>query len=225
MNNKKIVDKTIRPLFVPTSLAPSVVTARAAGSLGSLPIGVYKGQAAFWDLDKAVNQPLVLSEPKHMLGILDGREEGYDLLTITIPLGTAVGAALSAQVLTTVVPVGEVWFINAIETTIENDATAGIVVNWRCSLFSDARAAVPNALGQAFLPAGIAQAPAGGPTNTFNEFGPWTTLVDVTNKTELLRVPAGASISLEATINTAAPTADMDVVLEIRGFVGKALVA
>jgi len=78
MGKQKIVDKTITPLQALTSVTPLTATeGRTRGSLGILPIGVYKGEAAFIDLDKLANQPLVEAEQLHILGILDGREEEW----------------------------------------------------------------------------------------------------------------------------------------------------
>jgi len=63
---------------------------------GVIPMGDYKGYGALWDIDKAVKQPLVLAEQLHILGILDGREEDYDLQTIRIPTGSVAGAEVTA---------------------------------------------------------------------------------------------------------------------------------
>jgi hypothetical protein len=224
MGRQKVVDKTIKPLQVGlTTLNPAAVTGgRAANTLGMIPIGNYKGAAAFIDLDKLANQPLVLAEQLHIQGILDGREEGHDLVTITNPAGALVGTQVRGRL---TVPAGEVWYISGVVLTIPADAAAIIAANWRCSLWAD-RAATPDPDGQAFHGAAIADvAPAGAGIVQYDEFGPWTTLVAITNKTVLLRLPAGAVIAVEGTVTTAPPGADVDTALQLYGFIGKPLVA
>jgi hypothetical protein len=223
MNPKKIVDKTIRPMSTTGLVSPLDVTGgRPFNQLGYLPLGAYKGTVAFWDLDKAVNQPLVWAEQQHILGILDGREEDYDLQSLTIPAASAAGTALSGAL---TVPAGQVWYINAVHMHLDDDATAGVTGNWRCSLWTD-RSATPSPAGQAFWPNGVTNAAgSGAPVDNYDEFGPWTTLLAVTNKTSLLRLPAGAVITFTVVSITAVATADMPCYLALNGFIGKALVA
>jgi hypothetical protein len=224
MGKRKIVDKTIRPLqFGLTSLNPAAVTGgRAYNSLGTLPIGNYKGQAAFFDLDKLANQPLVNAESLHITGILDGREEGYDLVTVKNPAGALVGTQVRNKI---TVPAGEVWFINAIVLHIPADATSIIAANWRCSLWHD-RSATPDPDGQAFNAKAVADtAPAGAGITEYYEFHPNAPMLALVNKPIALRLPAGAVITLEGTVTTAPPTADVDTTLSLYGYVGKSLVA
>ena len=70
MGERKLVDKTITPQQVLYDLTPLTATeGRSRGSLGVVPIGYYKGATAFWDLDKAVNQPNVWAEQHHLLAL------------------------------------------------------------------------------------------------------------------------------------------------------------
>ena len=226
MGEKALVDKTVVPLSTTlTNLTPALVTAGSvAGNLGNLPIGYYKGSAAFWDLDLAVNQPNVLSEQEHILGILDGREEGYDLRTLTTVVGVAspVGTILAG---TLTVPAGEVWYINAVQSIVNCVGAAnGLVGNWRCSLWTD-RAATPNAAGQSFHPpAGLATA-AGATVTTLDEFGGWTTVLAIANKVPMLRLPAGAIVSFVLVTATAQVDVAAASTLQLFGTVGKVLVA
>ncbi len=214
VGKQKVVDKTIRPLTTLTSLTPALVTAgQAAGLLGNLPIGVYKGVAAFWDLNLAVNEPNVLAEQQHVLGNIDGQTEGTGLATMT------VGAVAAGVIVTTTitVPAGQVWFINAVVGTCVADATGTITYNWRCSLFADAAA---NVLGGVYHTAGLAT-PLG-PQN--DEFSPIATVFNLANKPTLLRLPAGATISGQLTNAVLAATGVVGT-MQLFGYVGKTLVA
>jgi len=51
----RVIDKSVKPLQM-TGLTPGGVTGRPSNQLGVLPIGVYKGEARFMDLDKLINQ-------------------------------------------------------------------------------------------------------------------------------------------------------------------------
>ncbi|MDD5703171.1 MAG: hypothetical protein PHU23_14125, partial [Dehalococcoidales bacterium] len=181
VGRQKLVDKTIKPLEVGAlqTVGPFTVTEALRQRLGVYLLGGYKGQTVFVDLDKLVNEPLVKAELEHILGILDGREEDYDLQTIIPAVGDPIGTAY-AQTLT--VPSGQVWYINAVRTILNTTGAAqGLVGNWRCSLWPD-RSATPNEAGQSFHPAaGLVQAP-GGTTTWLDEFGPIATVWEITNK-------------------------------------------
>ena len=219
MGKQRLVDKTIRPMTVGlTNLTPAAVTGgRAANTLGMIPIGNYKGLAAFFDLDKLVNQPLVLAEQQHILGILDGREEGHDMVTVTNPLGALLGTQVRGRL---TVPAGEVWYISAVVTTIPADATATILGNWRSNRWTD-RAVTPDPDGQAFHAAAFGNA-AG--FTQWDEFGWVSPLWAITNKTAVLRLTSGTVITLECAVAVAPPTADVDSTLQLYGFIGKQLV-
>lgn len=185
---------------------------------GSIPIGDYKGYGALWDIDKAVKQPLVLAEQLHILGILDGREEDYDLQTVTIPNASAANAQVSGSL---TVPSGEVWYVNAIETVLPADAGGSPTANWHCSLWTD-RAATPSTYGQPFHAAAFNFGPGGG--TQWDEFTSPANWWAATNKPMLLRLPAGTVITLVVTNAGAVATAQMDCTLQLFGFIGKPLV-
>ena len=235
MGKRKVVDKTIRPTTTLTSLTPALVTAgQNQGLLGNIPIGVYKGSAAFWDLDLAVNQPNVLAEQQHILGILSGREAGYDLVTVTAAAAAAAGTLLSGSL---TVPTGELWYVNAISMICPGDATAGFTLNWYCDLWTDRVGAL--GFGQPFhgpvhalagaVDAGNALAthvaPGGGAINQLDEFGPIATAWNIANKVPVLRLPPGTIITFTVLPDTAAVTVATACTLGVFGAVGKALVA
>lgn len=131
MGKEKLVDKTIQPLAA-GGINVAQATGRPANQLGVLPIGYYKGRAVFVDLDKAVNQPLILAEKQWTLDKVDPRK-GH--VSITVPIGTAVGSSIIGEI---EVPAGEVWYLCDHEIIIPQvaDLTAGdISVNFRVSSF------------------------------------------------------------------------------------------
>ena len=225
MGAQKPVDGLIRPLEISplqtlTLLTPAQATdGRSAGSLGYLPIGNYKGNAAFTDLDKAVNQPLVNAEKAHILGILDGREEDYDLQTLAVTLAEAIGAVHTAAL---TVPAGAVWFVHAIRTTLPASGGANIVTaNWACSLWTDRLAAATT--GQTYHGAALNFGAAGGvQLDEFNEAG---LIIGVANKPTLLRLPAGAILTITFTNTVAVAAGTVNCTFEVEGYVGKVLVA
>lgn len=222
MGKRRIVDKSVLPLSSVASVTPANFVIGASNpAYGAVVLGDYKGAARFLDLDKLVNQPLAVVEQQHILGILDGREEDYDLQTLTNVNGAVVGTVYSAAL---TVPAGEVWYINAVIVVLDTTASAhGLTGNWHCSLWTD-RAATPSTFGQPFHGANLVQA-AGGTTTWWDEFGPIATAWLVTNKTSLLRLPAGAVITFAITTTTAAATAAVANTLALYGFVTPALVA
>ncbi len=235
MGTDTLVDKTIDPrtisaLSTVTNLTPAQATAdRAVGSLGVVNIGVYKGVAAFFDLDKLANQPLVNAEQQYILGILDGREEDYDVQTLTLPLLAVAGTALAG---TLTVPVGELWYVNCIRLDCPADATAGFTLNWSCSLWTDRIGTA--AAGQPFRTAAMALASAGIATHVaagglaiqqLDEFGEIATAWAVTNKPPLLRLPAGTILTFAVLSDTAAPTIATACTLSVHGYMAKILVA
>ena len=219
MGKDKVVDKTIKPMTTLTSLTPAMVTAgRNYGLLGNLPIGYYKGAAAFWDLDLAVNQPNVLAEQQHVLGILSGREEDYDLQTVGVTLAEAIGTAHVAQL---TVPTGELWFVQCVETTVP--ASGGVSqygTNWYCSLWTDRVGAL--GYGQPFW--GAEQLSAVGGSNWFDEFGIAPNIFAESNKQPVLRAPAGTVFTFIVTTRTLACDLALNVAFQVWGFLGKSLV-
>jgi len=220
MGKDKIKDMGIRPLTTLTNLTPAMVTVgQAVGALGDLPIGVYKGAAAFFDLDKLANQPLVAAEQLHILGNLDGATEDYDLQTITV--GAIVAGTVVTETLT--VPTGEVWYINGVVGTCVADLTGTIVYNWRCSLFPDAAG---NVLGGVYHTNWLATPVGVAPLLGSDEFSAIATVFAIGNKPVLLRLPAGTTISGEL-MNAAGAAAATTVTgtFQLFGFIGRTLVA
>jgi len=102
-----------------TTLTPAAVTGgRAINTLGVLPIGNYKGTAAFIDLDKLVNQPLVLAEKAYCQDRVDSRNG----VQVTVTDGSAVGTVVTGEI---VVPAGEVWYLNRLSVTCPAADTDG----------------------------------------------------------------------------------------------------
>jgi len=219
MGKQRIVDRAVSALQTLVNLTPAQVTQGTNFSrLGYLPIGVYKGSPAFVDLDKLANQPLVQAEMLHILGLLDGREEDYDLQTLTIANGTAAGAAVRGQL---TVPSGELWFLNAVEMVLPADAGGTPTMNWQCSLWTDRVG--ESVYGQPFHANALDFSPGGG--TQWDEFTYPGNFWAATNKPQLLRLPAGTVITFTATNTIAAATADMQCIGRLYGFIGKPLVA
>lgn len=224
MGKQKLVDKTLQTLEgspMPQQLSGMTVAQALQNRLGVYLLGGYKGATTFLDLDKLVNEPLVKVEQQHILGILDGREEDYDLQTITPVVGDPIGTVYAQ---TLVVPSGQVWYINAVRTVLNTTGAAqGLVGNWRCSLWPD-KGATPQEAGQSFHPApGLIRAP-GGSTTWLDEFGPIATAWEITNKLPLLRLPAGTMITFTVATTTAVVDLAVTSTLQLYGFVGKKLV-
>jgi len=220
MGKDRVVDKTITPLQAVYSLTPALaVTGRSQGSLGVVPIGYYKGSPRFWDLDLANVQPLVWAEQQHILGILDGREEDYDLQTLTTVVGEAIG---TPHVGTITVPAGVVWFLNAVEMVIPASGGANVITaNWQCSLWTDRVGA--SAAGQPFHAAAVNLGVGGG--TQWDEFGVLPLLWAATNKPATLRLPAGTVLTVTFTNTTAAAAAAVDCLFRVYGYIGKLLVS
>lgn len=221
MGNQKIIDKTkekgvLLPQQTVSNLTPAQATAQG---LGSLLIGNYKGAAAFLDLDKLVNQPLAPIEAATIMGILDGRQEDYDLQTLAIALAEAVGTAHIAQI---TVPAGEVWFVNGVEMVLPASGGANIITgNWYCSLWTDRVGSL--GYGQPFHSAAVDLGAGGGTQD--DEFGEIPILLDVANKPKQMRLPAGTVITVIFTNTTAVAAAAVNATLAIFGYVGKQLVS
>ena len=118
MGKERLVDKTIQPLAA-GGVTVAQATSRPANQLGVLPIGYYKGAAAFIDLDKLVNQPLALVEGLYSLDRLDDR----DAIQAVIAAGAAVGAVARARL---TVPGGELWIINRLVLVSPAESGAGV---------------------------------------------------------------------------------------------------
>lgn len=233
MGKQDVKDKTITPQAILGALQSGSITIAQAMAMynGVMPIGDYKGVASIFDLDKLVNQPLVSIEQQYIEGILSGREEDYDLQTITVPVTAAAGVIISDTI---TVPAGELWYVNAIRMACPGDLTAGFTMNWHCSLWTD-RAAVPSAFGQSFHSVAAVLgnlvgltthvAPAGAAIANLDEFGPIATAWLASNKVPLLRLPAGAVLTFTVLPDTALPTAATACTFQVYGALAKILVA
>ncbi len=215
MGKDRLVNKVVTPM---QTLAGLTIASALQNRIASYLLGGYKGQSAFVDLDKLVNQPLVLSEKAHILGILDGREEDYDLQTQSVTLAEAIGTPHSASI---TVPSGEVWYVNAIENVSPASGGANIVtVNWRCSLWTDRIAGL--SAGQTFHAADINLGVGGG--TQWDEFGVIPLLWAATNKPETLRLPAGTVLTFTFTNTVAVAAGTVNCISRVYGYIGKALV-
>ncbi len=210
MGKQRLVNKVIGPAEIVKALQSGSITIAQAQQMfnGVIPIGDFKGVAALLDIDLLVKQPLVDAEQKHILGILDGREANYDLLTLTITAAETVG---TSHVGALTVPAGQLWYINNIQTIVPTNAVA----NWYCSLWTDRVGAL--GLGQPFHSVAIA---AG--VTQLDEFSPPGPVWALTNKQVALRAPAGTVLTCVLT-NTAAP-ATVTLTFQIFGWLGKLLV-
>jgi len=236
MGKQRVTDKVIKPEDLVRAMQTGSLTTAQAQQLynGFMPVGDYKGVAAIFDLDKMVNQPLVLAEQPHILGILSGREAAYDLVTVTHAVAIAAGT-LGVGTLT--VPTGELWLVNAISMNCPGDAVAGFTMNWYCSLWTDRVGAL--GYGQPFhnpahalanlVDAGNALAthvaPAGGAINQLDEFGEVATAWLISNKVPLLRLPAGTVITFTVLTDTGAVAVATASTLGVFGTIAKVLVA
>jgi hypothetical protein len=220
----------IKP-FSTSSTAPSDAVARGQASIM---VGAYRGALAYIDLDKLVVQPLVTAEKQSVMGMLDGRLAGYDIVTVTSAIGAAVGTVYRARL---TVPAGQVWFLSNMEINAVKDtvAVSAYDINWRCSLWPDVVAVggTPDADGQAYLPtdaigtnAALAHKFAFGPTpittNAFSTFSVTGTLKPLPT---LLRLPGGTVLTLQATVRLLAPGMAVGISMAVAGYVGKALVS
>lgn len=201
---------------------------------GSFNLGMYKGGLAVVDLDKSVNQPLVKAEGSFVFGKLDGRLEGYDLKTINSVTLDPLTARYRGRL---TVPAGQVWFLTGVAITLTKDATAGYDANFRCSLWPDpvATGGTPDADGQAWNASDhtITQAAGAGPTTSYILFGNIPAYATIAAQAAvidqlmppLLRLPAGAVVTLTITPITAPATAGTLHTMKLYGYVGKALVS
>jgi len=221
MGGKKLVDKTVRPLTTLTNLTPASVTGGiAVSALGRLPIGVYKGVAAFFDLDKLANQPLVQAEQQHIMGILSGREAAYDLANVAIAAADPIGTAHLGVI---TVPTGEIWYVNAVEGfSPANGALAQVGYNWYCSMWTDRVGSLGH--GQPFHTAEQLSAVNTAQTVT-DDFHFTGAIWAVTNKPVMLRLPAGSVLTAIFTTRTAISTPAIACTFSVFGYISKILVA
>jgi hypothetical protein len=97
-------------------------------------LGVYDSESGFWvGLPLQVfSEQLVLAEKQHALDRIDIRN---GQVSITVPIGTAVGASVTGEI---EVPEDEIWFLRDHEIRVHQQAalTAGdLICNFRVSRF------------------------------------------------------------------------------------------
>ena len=205
MGRDKIINKSITPQQAATNMTPDQVT---RAGLGLVVIGVYKGQPAFFDLDKLVNQPLVSAEKTYALNRIDER----DKVEVTLGAGAAVDSSGRESI---IVQPGEVWYLNQLvaDAPAVDGGGAYLAVNFRVSFWPDL-ATTPDTDGKAYWP--VDKEPKGTPVTlelpAQGELG------------EELRLPAGSIITLVATVKGAALAADTTASLIPYGRKGKVLV-
>jgi hypothetical protein len=103
------------------------------GQLLSL-LGVYDNESGYWmGLPlQVLSEQLVLAEKQHGLDRIDPRN---GQVSITVPIGTAVGASVTGEI---EVPEDEIWYLRCHEIRIHQQAalTAGdLICNFRVSRF------------------------------------------------------------------------------------------
>jgi len=96
--------------------------------------GVYDNESGFWvGLPlQVLSEQLVLAEKQHTLDRIDPRN---GQVSITVPIGTAVGASVTGEI---EVPEDEIWYLRGHEIRVHQQAalTAGdLICNFRVSRF------------------------------------------------------------------------------------------
>lgn len=221
MGKQDLVNKAVSQQDIVKALMAGDITFAQAQAMynGVIPIGDYKGAAAALDIDLLVKQPLVLVEQQHILGILDGREEDYDLQTLGIVLGEIPGTSHIAAL---TVPAGEVWYISTVE--MDHPVTAGangVSGNWYCSLWTDRIGAL--GYGQPFHTAAVGGG-AGAALLQQDDFSIVGVAFDIASKSVMLRAPAGTVFTVVFTNLLANAAAAINCFFRLYGFVGKPLV-
>ena len=97
-------------------------------------LGVYDNESGFWvGLPlQILSEQLVLAEKQHALDRIDPRN---GQISITVPIGTAVGASVTGEI---EVPEDEIWYLRGHEIRVHQQAalTAGdLICNFRVSRF------------------------------------------------------------------------------------------
>ena len=218
MGQQNLVNKTINPLQL-TSLTPAAVTGGTpVNQLGFIPIGNYKGAAAFFDLNLLVNEPLIWAEKQWTQDIVDSRN-GF--VTIVVPIGTLAGASVTGTI---TVPAGAIWYLGTHRLLIHQAAAltaGGLVVNFLVSSFPKTLAGADKAYLDAERALARTQAQiAAGDFDLTTQFQAGDELGVP------LRLVGGDVLTLVATVATAATVgAAITVDLTVYGRVGKSLVA
>jgi hypothetical protein len=207
MGRQRLVDKVIVPQeagVMPQQLGNLTVAQALQNRLGVYLLGGYKGQTVFIDLDKLVNQPLILAEKAYALDRIDSRNG----VQVTVPDGSEIGTVVTGEI---GVPAGEVWYLNRLSVVCPAaDATGTASFNILVSSWPLTEAGTPKgyfATNQVAMGA--------------------TTDIDLPAQGELgeeLRLVGGNKLILQLTV-TVAFTEDKVFRLNPFGRKGKALVA
>jgi hypothetical protein len=207
MGRQRLVDKVIVPQeagVMPQQLAGLTVAQALQNRLGVYLLGGYKGATVFIDLDKLVNQPLILAEKGYALDRIDSRNG----VQVTVPNGTALAAVVTGAI---EVPAGEVWYLNRLSVVCPAaDATGTCSFNILVSSWPKTEAGGD----KPYLPANVTAMGA-------------TTDIDLPAQGELgeeLRLVGGDKLTLQLTV-TVAFSADKVFRLNPWGRKGKVLVA
>ncbi len=210
MGKERLVDKTVAPQEVmPQQVAGMTIAQALQNRLASYLIGGYKGQAAFLDLDKLVNEPLAAVEGIYTLDKIDAR----DVITATLPIGAVPADGVITDQL--VVPAGELWILTQLTVACPVTAVAGEIIsaNFRFSQWQipDVRGgATVNEAGRAYLATALAatSAVAIAENVVFN---------DADELGFPLRLPAGSIVTLVAAAAGDALTVAKSVTLTPHG--------
>jgi len=195
VGKERLVDKTISPQEVmPQQVGGLTIAQALQNRLALYLVGGFKGQTAFVDLDKLVNEPLALVEGLYSLDRLDAR----DIITATIPVGSPVGTVVTAQL---AVPASELWLLNRLTLVSPAESGGGVgdivQVNFRLSAWQ-----IPDTrLGTTVNEGGRQYWPAAQGTAAANSYD-----VDFPALGELgaeLRLAGGKIITLVATLTGA----------------------
>lgn len=205
MGKERLVSQVIIPQEArPQQLSGLTAAQALQNRLGLYLLGGYRGQTAFVDLDKLVNEPLAMVEGLYTLDKLDAR----DIITATIESGSGVGEEVTAQL---PVPAGEVWLLNRVVLVSPAESAGGVgdiaQVNFRISKWAvpDLRTGTtPHANGRAYWPTNRGTAAVDTYTVDFPAQG------ELGNE---LRLTGGDIITLVARLSGAAAGADLSAAL------------
>ena len=186
------------------------ILAAAPPMIGGVVAGGFdKGSWRTLNLD-TLRQLWRLSE--RMSGSVIGKLDTRDTVTATIPIASAVGATATA---TLTVPAGELWELTAVQIVDPAGAALEIItVNFRISSFPD-DAVTPSALGKLFWAVDKGVVAGAVYTNEFWEIAPFA---DLENMPMPLRLAAGTTITLIATVTGAVTAAARSATLTPYGY-------
>ncbi len=220
MGKQELVKKAIGPMEIVKALQSGSITIAQAQQMynGVIPIGDNKGIAALYDIDKQVNQPLVIAEKEYSLDKLDAR----DIISAgPIPIGAVLASGIFTATLS--VPANELWILEQIVLACPVTAVAGetVSVNVRSSEWQipDIRTGTTvNIAGRSYYATDLVATSAAAIATT-------TVFSAVTELGKALRLPGGAVLTLVAWSSGNALTAAKTATLIPCGRKAKILVA